>query len=317
MQRYFIARLLLLAPTMTGITFLVFIAVRLLPGDVIVQLYGESYSSATPDERKQLEEKYKLNQAMPRQYVGWLASIGTGDLGTSITTNRSVGSELKQRLPTTFQLGLMGLIVSVAIALPVGVLSAVRQDTVFDLAARSLAIILLSVPSFWIALLAITYGFIWFGWTPPLRFNDLWNDPIANLQLMWVPALILGTGLSGTVMRLTRSTVLDVLRQDYVRTAHAKGLRERKVVLQHVLRNAFLPVITVIGLQVPLLVGGTVILERIFSIPGMASYLLTSIQQRDYPVVQAVVLISATVVVVSNLLVDMTYALIDPRIRLS
>jgi peptide/nickel transport system permease protein len=191
MQRYFVTRLLLLLPTMAGITFLVFIAVRFLPGDVIVQLYGESYKSATPEERRQLEEKFKLNQAIPRQYAGWLASVATGDLGTSITTHRSVGSEVKKRLPTTFELGMMGLIVSVLIALPVGVLSAVRQDTVFDLAARSLAIILLSVPSFWIALLAITYGFIWFGWTPPLRFTDFWSDPIANLQLMWVPALIL------------------------------------------------------------------------------------------------------------------------------
>ena len=309
-------RLLLLAPTLFGITLVVFAAVRFLPGDVVDQLAGSS-GTVTPEFRQAIRERYSLNDSIGRQYVTWVGNTVTGDLGASILSGRSVSQDLRARLPATFQLGLMAMAVGLSIALPVGVLSAIRQDSAVDYLARTLAIGLLATPSFWIALMAITYGSIWFGWTPPLGYKQFWDDPRSNLGTVWVPALILGTHLSGTVMRLTRSTMLEVLRQDYVRTAWAKGLRERAVVARHVVRNAIIPVITVIGLQVPLLIGGTVVLERIFSIPGMGSYLITSIQQRDYPVVQAIVLISATVVIVSNLLVDLAYSLIDPRIRYS
>jgi peptide/nickel transport system permease protein len=209
----------------------------------------------------------------------------------------------------------MALIISQMISLPVGVISAIRRNTPLDYMARSFAIGLLAVPSFWLALLAIIYGFRWFGWTPPLTYHQLWDDPVANLKTLWLPAIILGGILSGTVMRLTRSTMLEVLRQDYVRTAWAKGLRERVIIIRHCLRNAFIPVITVIGLQVPLLIGGTVVLESIFSIPGMGRFMLDAIQDRDYPVVQGIVLLSATMVVMTNLVVDLTYSLLDPRIR--
>ncbi len=313
MQRYLARRLLLVIVTLIGVSMVVFMAVRFLPGDVVVQLAAEL--GASPEFRAAIEKKYSLGENLPQQYFEWAGDVLSGDLGTSIISTRPVVDELKVRLPPTFQLGLMAMTIALIISLPVGILSAIRQDSFIDFVARSFAIGLLATPSFWIGLLAISYGFIWLGWTPPLRYHNLWEDPVANIKLMWVPALILGTHITGTVMRLTRSTMLEVLRQDYIRTAWSKGLRERVIVTRHALRNAIIPVITVIGMQVPLLLGGTVILEFIFSIPGMGSYFLLSIQLRDYPVVQIVVLISAVAVVMSNLVVDLAYSLFDPRVR--
>jgi peptide/nickel transport system permease protein len=300
---------------MLGVTLAVFSAVRFLPGDVVTQILAGGYGAANPAFRASLEKQYSLNKSIPQQYVQWIGATARGDLGHSILSGRPVTQELRTRLPATFELGFLGLVVSLLIALPVGILSAIHQDSVIDLIARSFAIALLAAPSFWLALLAITYGFVWFGWTPPLHYYQIWDSPGLNLGTLWVPAIILGGGLSGSVMRLTRSTMLEVLRQDYIRTAWAKGLAGRKVVIRHAMRNAIVPVVTVIGLQIPVLVGGTVILERVFSIPGMGNYLLSSIQSRDYPVVQAVVLLSASVVILSNLLVDLLYSVIDPRIR--
>lgn len=315
MQRYVVRRLFLVIPTMLGITLVVFMAVRFLPGDVIAGILGEDVGAASPEVRERLEERYSLNNSIPQQYGEWISEIARLDLGTSIISGRPVLDDLKNKLPVTLQLGLMALIISQMISLPVGVISAIRRNTPLDYVARSFAIGLLAVPSFWLALLAIIYGFRWFGWTPPLTYHQLWDDPVANLKTLWLPAIILGGILSGTVMRLTRSTMLEVLRQDYVRTAWAKGLRERVIIVRHCLRNAFIPVITVIGLQVPLLIGGTVVLESIFSIPGMGRFMLDAIQDRDYPVVQGIVLLSATMVVMTNLVVDLTYSLLDPRIR--
>ena len=314
MQRYVAQRILLVVPTMLGISLIVFSALRFLPGDVVTQIIGD-YGSVSPEYRHKLQERYGLDHNLPAQYFSWLADLAHGDIGTSIISGRSVGGELRNRVPTTLELGLLGMLSGLVIAFPIGILSAVRQDSWIDLLGRSFAVVLLSVPSFWIALLAITYGFVWFHWTPPLEYHDLWQHPGLNLRSVWVPALILGGSLAGGNMRFIRASLLDVLRQDYVRTARAKGLQERAVVLRHALRNALIPVVTVIGLQVSLIVGGTVILEQIFSLPGMASYLLEAISQRDYPVVQGIVLLTSTVVVLSNLVVDVSYALLDPRIR--
>jgi len=316
MQQYILRRVLLLLPTLFGITFVVFAAVRFLPGDAIDQMTSD-FGAASPEVRKQLEEQYKLSGSIPKQYVEWLADIVRGDFGTSITTGRPVTDDLKQRVPITFELGIMALIISIVIAIPVGIISAVKQDSFWDYLARSVSIGFLAIPSFWAAMLVITYGFVWFGWTPPLNYRDLWEDPSSNLEIMIVPALILGASLSGTVMRMTRSMMLEVLRQDYTRTARAKGLAPMTVILRHALRNAILPVITIIGLQVSVVVGGTVVLERIFSIPGMGSLLLSSINVRDYPVVQGIVLLSALVVVLSNFAVDIAYTFVDPRVRYS
>lgn len=294
----------------------IFMAVRFLPGDVIDQIAGD-FGAASPEFRQALLKYYSLDRSIPQQYITWMGDIARGDLGTSIISGRSVGGEVIQRLPATFQLGLMAMIVGLAIGIPVGVLASVKQDTRTDYVARSISITLLAIPHFWLALLTITYGFILFRWTPPIRYQPLWVDPISSFQTLWVPAIILSGSLGAIVMRLTRSTMLEVLRQDYVRTARAKGLAERLVLRRHAARNAMIPVVTVIGLQVPNLIGGTVILESIFSIPGMGSYLFYSIQMRDYPVVQGVVLLSAFAVIMSNLIVDLSYSLIDPRIRYS
>jgi peptide/nickel transport system permease protein len=313
---YVAQRFMLVIPTFLGVTIVLFMAVRFLPGDVVDQILGD-FGAASPETRHQLEERYSLNDSIPQQYGAWLGDLVTGDLGTSIISGRPVSSEVRRRLPATVELGAFAMIFSLLIALPIGVISAVKQNSIIDFAGRSIAILLLSVPSFWLGLLAITYGFVWFGWAPPLRYEQIWDSPIQNLRIVWVPALILGGFLAGTTMRMTRSTMLEVMNEDYVRTARAKGLQEKAVILRHGMRNAILPVLTVIGLQVPVIVGGTVILERIFSIPGMGSYLLTSLSNRDYPVVQAIVLFSATLIILTNLLVDLSYSVIDPRIRYS
>lgn len=315
MQAYIIRRLLLTIPTLIGISFIVFVSVRFIPGTIVDQLLANT--DATPEIRKQLEEEYNLTGNIVVKYVEWMGNLAKFDLGTSAISRRPITEALGERLPATMELGFLGLLLSQLIGIPIGTIAAIRQDTPLDYITRSFAIALLAVPSFWLALLAITYGFNWFGWTPPLRYEKLWVDPISNIKSIWIPALILGAGSSGSLMRLTRTTMLDAMRQDYVRTAWSKGLRERVIIFRHVLRNAMIPVVTVIGLQIPALVGGTVILERIFTIPGMGTFLLDSVNQRDYPAVQALVLLSAVVIVFATLLVDLTYPLIDPRIKYS
>ena len=291
--------------------------VRFLPGDVIDQILAD-YGPTDPELRFRLEERYGLAgdyTDYPEQYVQWLSEIVRGDFGNSFINNRPIAETLINRIPVTFQLGAMAMVISVLIAIPVGVVSAVWQDRFVDHIARSFAIIFLAIPAFWAGQMVIVFGFKWFGWTPPLQFQYFWENPVENIKLLWIPAVILAAALSGSVMRLTRSTMLEVLRQDFVRTARAKGLGERSVVIKHALRNAVLPVITVIGLQTGVLIGGTVILETIFSLPGMGLWLLQSMSSRDYPVVQAVTLIAAVVVVSVNVLVDLSYAFIDPRIK--
>ena len=303
-------------PTFLGVTFAVFIVVRLLPGDIIDQIISDQ-ADPSPEFRASVEERLELNEGIPQAYAKWLLAVMQFDFGSSFVSERPVTEQLSNRIPVTFQLGIMAMIYSVGIAIPIGVISAVRQDSPLDYAMRSFAIMALAIPSFWAGQLAIVYGFAWFGWTPPLTYESLWDNPINNLKTLWVPALILGSFLSGSVMRLTRSTMLEVMRQDYVRTARAKGLTDRLVVVRHALRNAVLPVITVIGLQVSVLISGTVVLERIFSLPGMGSFLLFSLERRDYPTVQAIVLMAALLVLVTNLIIDLSYAFIDPRIRYS
>ncbi len=317
MHQYILKRLALMIPTLLGITLVVSLSVRFLPGDIIDQVLGDNATFVNEETRQSLESRFSLDKHPVEQYGYWLVGLARGDLGRSFISGRPISTDLKLRLPVSFQLGLMALVFAFAIGLPIGVLAAVRQDTIPDYIARSTAIMLLAIPNFWLGLLVISYGFIWFGYTPPLRYVDIWEDPVSNLRTLAVPAMILGTSTAGAIMRFTRATMLEVLRQDYVRTGWSKGLRERVVVFRHALRNAIIPVVTVVGLQIPSLVGGTIVLERIFSIPGMGAYLLTAINQRDFPVVQAVVLVAAILVVVSNLVVDLLYPIIDPRIRFS
>ena len=314
MGQYLIRRILLMAITLVGVTFLVFAILRMVPGGVENAILGEQ---ATPEQFQILRHQLGLDKPIPVQYVTWLKGVVRGDLGQSLVTHRVISNDIRDRLPVTLQLGAMAMVVSILIAVPVGLISAIRQDTLGDYTARSFAIAFLSIPGFWIGTLVITFGARLFGYAPPLTYVAPWVAPFANMQIMIPPAIILGAQLSGTVMRLTRTQMLDVLRQDYIRTAWAKGLRERTLVWRHAMRNAAIPVLTLIGIQVPILFGGTVILEQIFGVPGVGRFLITGVNQRDFPAIQAVVLMVAIVVIVSNLFVDLAYSMLDPRVKFS
>ena len=262
-----------------------------------------------------LRTKLGLNRPVVAQYVEWLGAIVRGNLGESLWTRRLVLSELGRRLPVTVTLGVMAIAVAVLIGVPVGVLSAVRQDSVLDFVARSAAILGLSIPGFVKAIVVILLPAIWWGWTPLARFVEFSKDPAGYAIQFVVPAIILGIGSAASIMRLTRAMLLEVLRQDYVRTAWAKGLRERGVVLKHALKNAVIPVVTVLGLQVASFAGGAVIIEWIFGLPGMGQFLVDAIVQRDYPVIQGINLLIVVIIVLTNLSVDLLYAVLDPRIR--
>jgi peptide/nickel transport system permease protein len=315
MQKYILRRVVLLVPTLIGITLLVFGMIRLLPGDAVSMMLAD-YGGYAKDEAE-LRAKLGLDRPMHIQYVEWISNVVRGNLGTSLRNQTPVAEDLSKKMPVTFQLGVMGLLFSLLIAIPLGVYSAVRQDSISDYVARSLAIGMLAVPGFWLGTLAITMPSIWWSWSPPLRYTQFFDDPGKNLTQMLLPAAILGIGLSGTLMRLTRAQMLEILRQDYIRTARSKGLAERSVVFIHALRNAIIPVVTILGLQLAVMVSGTVVLENIFVIPGMGRYLFEAITYRDYPIVQAVMLVFAVLIVFSNLAVDVVYAWLDPRIRYS
>lgn len=314
MQRYIMMRLLLMVPTLLGVTIVVFTLVRMIPGSVIDQIVGE-FGATNQEVRTRVRHQLGLDQPVYKQYASWLGHVMRGDFGDSFYSKRSVGGELKRRIPVTLELGLIALAISVTVAIPLGVISALKQDQLPDYVLRGGAIFLLAIPSFWLAVLLITFGSYYFGWAPPLNYHSPADNLAENLKLLLPPAIILGLGLSGAEIRLTRAQMLEVLRQDYIRTARAKGLRGPAVIVRHALKNALIPVVTVIGLQIPVLVGGTVILETVFSIPGVGRFVVEGLNTRDFPVIQAVNLVVATVIVLSNLLVDLSYAVLDPRIR--
>jgi peptide/nickel transport system permease protein len=314
-SRYLIRRLILLVPTLLGVTIVVFALVRLLPGDAVTLQLQDARASAADEAA--LRSQLGLDRPVYVQYVDWLGTLLRGDLGHSFRSHQPVVQELANRLPVTAELGLLALVIAAAVATTVGVISAVKQDTWADYAARSAAIGLLAVPGFWLGTLVVTLPSVWWHWTPPLRYVRLTEDPIRNASIVVIPAVILGLGLSGGLMRLVRTQMLEVLRQDFIRTAAAKGLAEHSVVMRHALKNAFIPALTVLGLQVAVLVSGTVVLESIFVLPGMGRYLLESVQARDYPAIQGLNLIFATVIVLTNLVVDLLYGWLDPRVRYS
>ena len=262
-----------------------------------------------------LREQLGLDAPAHVQYVRWLGEAFRGELGKSLWTNQPVGVDILTRLPVSLQLGGMAIFFSLVIALPVGIVSGIRPESGIDQILRSFSILLVTVPAFWLGTMVVVYPALWWGWAPPLFFVRFGDDPLGNLAHMFVPSLIQGMLLSGITMRFTRTMMLEVLRQDYVRTAWAKGLRERVLVVRHVLKNATIPVITMIGLQLPVLIGGAVIVEKIFNVPGLGSLIIEALEKRDYPVVTAVNLLMAGFVLVVNVLIDISYAWLDPRIR--
>jgi peptide/nickel transport system permease protein len=312
LRRYFAKRLLVAIPSLVIASLIVFTLPRLIPGDVVQLMLEEKAYARDLDE---LRARLGLDRPLAVQYVEWLGRVLRGDLGESLWTKRPVLEELQRRLPVTLELGFFATVFAVIIAVPVGVVSATRQDTLRDYLARSIAILGLSVPGFWLATLVIVLPAIWWGWRPLTGFTEFATDPLAHTIQFLLPAVILGIASSAALMRLARAMLLEVLRQDYIRTAWAKGLRERVVVMKHSLKNAIIPVVTVLGNQIAQIVGGTIIIEQIFGFPGMGRFLFDAINQRDYPVIQGVNLVVVSAIVLVNLTVDALYAVLDPRIR--
>jgi peptide/nickel transport system permease protein len=311
-RHYVLRRLVIAIPSLLIASLIVFTLPRLIPGDVVqLMLEEKAYGRDLED----LRAKLGLDRPIPVQYVDWVRRLAGGDLGESLWTHQPVRGELARRMPVTLTLGFLALVVAVVIGVPIGILSAVRPDGALDFFARSAAILGLSVPGFVQAIVVILLPAIWWGWTPRMGFTELAQGPGTYLLQFVLPAIILGTASAAAIMRLTRGMLLEVLRQDYVRTAWAKGLRERVVVLKHSLKNAIIPVVTVLGLQIAQIAGGSVIIESIFGLPGMGQFLVEAITQRDYPVIQGINLLIVVIIVATNLLVDLFYAVIDPRIR--
>jgi len=296
------------------VSLAIFSLVRILPGDAVIMQLDQA-AAPSPESLARARQELGLERPFLAQYRTWIAGALHGDLGRSLITRRSVTSELGKRISLTSHLAVMSIIVALLIALPIGVLSAVKQDTASDYLARFFAVLGLSLPDFWLATVVITFLAIWVQWIPPVGFAPLWEDPARCLGQLAIPALIIGARLAAVSMRMTRSSLLEVLRQDYIRTARAKGARERAVIVRHAMKNAFIPVVTVIGQQFSVLLGGTVIVEFVFLQPGVGSLMLDAVLLRDYTLIQGAVLFFATVIVATNLLVDLSYAWLDPRIR--
>ena len=315
MRIYVLKRLLLIVPTLLGAAALVFVIMRVIPGDVALLILGGDSGQIDQRQLTAMRQKLGLDQSLLVQFGTWLWGILRLDFGNSLWTGQPVIQELLIRLPLSLQLALFATLVSVLIAIPLGMLAAVRQDTWVDYAVRVFSIGGLAMPGFWVGILCILGLVIFFGWGPPLEFTPPWVDPWANFQMMVWPVVTVGYRFSAVTTRMTRSTVLEVLREDYIRTAWAKGLRERAVVIRHALKNAMLPVITLIGTEFAFLIGGLVVTETVFTLNGIGRFVVDAVAHRDYPVVQALVFLIAFGFVVVNLLVDLTYAWLDPRIR--
>jgi peptide/nickel transport system permease protein len=314
MYKYVIRRLLLTIPVLVLSSLIVFGLMRVMPGDALTALMAESGNVSTRELQK-LRKELGLDLPYYEQYLIWAWQMISLNPGYSIFTNEPIPVALKKSIPVTIELALLAMVLGLVIAIPVGVLSATRQDKLSDYVGRLLAISGLSLPDFWLGTLVITFAAIWFAWMPPLGYASIWESPWKNLQQFLLPAAVLGFRLSAATMRMTRSTLLEVLREDYVRTAWAKGLGERMIIYKHALKNALIPVITIVGGQLGTLLAGTVIVETIFALPGMGRLTVEAILFRDYPVVQTNVMLVAGTLVALNLLVDLAYAWLDPRIH--
>jgi peptide/nickel transport system permease protein len=314
--KYVIRRLALMVPVMLGISILVFLLMRFLPGDVIDVLLGTE-ASLSPEARATLRKMLGLDEPLHIQYLRWIWDILHADMGRSLRTSQPVFENLTSRLPITFELAFLSVLMSVALSIPLGIISAVRRNSWIDFFVRLFGLVGLSLPNFWLATMLILITSLYFRWLPSVIFVSPLENPAENLKQMVLPAVSLAMALMAISMRMTRSAMLEVLRQDYIRTARAKGLVEQVVLYRHALKNAFIPVITVVGIQMGHLLGGAVIIEQIFGLPGVGWMLLNGIYQRDYPVVQGGVLFLAVMFVLVNLIVDMLYAYLDPRIRYS
>jgi peptide/nickel transport system permease protein len=312
MRDYLLKRMLLMIPTLFLVTILVFLMIHLLPGDAVLQML-EGYAYA--DTVEALRRELGLDRPMHLQYLEWMGRLLRGDLGHSLWTKESILMEYARRFPVTIELALLTVIISVTFGVGIGVLSAVRQESWLDYGGRVVAIMALAMPYFWLAILVVVLPAIYFRWTPLWTYVPLTVDPLENLKIMIFPALVFGVSRAGPIMRIMRSSMLEVQRQDYIRTAWAKGLPERGVIFKHAIKNALIPVVSILGLQIHFYLGGSVIIESIFRLPGVGHFFFEALIRRDYPVVQSVNLFFATFTLLLNLIVDFAYAYLDPRIR--
>ena len=315
MTRYIVQRLLLMIPTLFGVAALVFLLLRVLPGDIVELKYAGSGTFAPRQAIEREKAQLGLDKPLWQQFVGWIGGIARLDFGTSMWTGRPITHEIAIRLELSIELAVMATLVAVLISVPLGTLAALKQDTWLDYFVRIFSIAGLAIPSFWLGIIMILVFIIYFHWLPPLTFTSLRVNPKANLQQLIWPALAVGYRYSAVATRMTRSAVLEVLREDYIRTARAKGLWEKVVLTRHALKNALLPVITVLGLEFAFLVGGLVVTEQVFNLNGIGKLFVEAISQRDYTMVQSLVLLTAFVFIFVNFLVDLVNAWLDPRIR--
>jgi len=328
MRAYIIRRITLIVPTLLFVTIIVFLTVRFVPGSLIdlmaSQAVGES--EVTPEEiADQIRHDLGLDQPVWKQYLRWLGAwqqddgtfsgILQGNLGKSLWSQRPILEEIVGKIPISIELGIIAITTALLIAFPVGIYSAIRQDTAGDYIGRSIAIFCMAVPGFWLATMIIVFPAVWWGWSPPMSYIPIVENFGENIKQFIIPALLMGMIMSGVTMRMTRTMMLEVLRQDYIRTAWSKGLRERVVVIRHALKNAMIPVITVIGLQLPVVIGGTVIMEQIFNLPGMGRLMIDALSRRDYTIISGINIMMASVILVANLVTDLTYAWLDPRVQ--
>jgi peptide/nickel transport system permease protein len=314
--RYVAVRLYSMAITLIGLSVLVFLMLRLVPGTVVEQMIGAD-AVASPAMVAELKRFFGLDQPWWRQYGSWVAALGHGDLGTSWRTGKPVVALILERLPVTIELTALAVGFALALGIPAGIVSATRRDRAVDNVTRVGTLLGLSVPVFWQGTMLILFFSIYLRWMPPVMWVDFFADPVRNLTIMALPALCLGTASAANIARTTRACMLDVLRSEYIRTAAAKGLAERLVVLKHGLKNALIPIVTVAGLQIGILLGGTVVVEEVFTLPGIGRLVLWSIYQRDYPLTQSTILFIAVMFMTINLAVDVLYGYLDPRIRYS
>ena len=317
MQAYITKRTLLFVPTLILVTIIVFLILRIVPGDpAIMLLAGEDGDEEyTLQELKELQAKLGTDRPIYIQYFKWVGAMLLLDFGTSYFYDNPVWAKVSDRFPITLELTVMSVLLASIVAVPLGVISAIKQDSVGDYAARLITIAGIALPNFWVAIMVIFLLVMWFNWLPPLGYVDLWKDPWGNVQQLIFPAIALGFSNMAFIARVTRSAMLEVFREDYIRTARSKGLAERVIIYRHALKNALLPVVTVSGYEFGRLLGGTVIIEVIFSIPGIGKLLIDAIFHRDFPMIQAIVVIIAVLVLVLNVVLDLIYAWLNPRIR--
>jgi peptide/nickel transport system permease protein len=315
MSKYILRRVFHAIPALLGITIIIFLALRVMPGDPVSIMFGTQATKIRPEDRAKIEADLGLSSPLIVQYGKWLKDIGTGQLGRSFWRGDTVVELIAQRGPLTVEISVLAILLSWVVGLPVGVLSAFRQNSLLDYIARFFTILFLAVPGFWLGAMMVLVLLLWWDYAPPLGVVNIWQNPVQNLQIVWGPSVVLGLAVSAYIARMTRSSLLEIVREDYIRTARAKGLREQVVILKHALRNASLPIITLSGVLFGFLLSGTVVVEQAFNVPGLGRAMVEAFVTLDYAVIQNLVLLYSVVFIAINLLVDISYAWLDPRIR--